>query len=158
ARIVRCRYQGKHLGNSKLRGRSVIQSTTWHTLDEAYNTPQFAECRSKINHDIIRMMTIAALQSFAVVLHTPNPDDDTLQMHSDTILGLAEYLFDQWDRSGFTEEFVKVAPLVLSLNRYARAQLRAFEQETLSTLAIPAEIWSRIWKNYDRRLEIFVAE
>jgi hypothetical protein len=86
-----------------------------------------------------------------VSMHNPGPDGSTIELANEATLGLAELLFTELDNSGFTEIFVKLAPLALALNTRARAQLFAIEQEMLSPLAIPAEAWSLVWQDFDTK-------
>ena len=48
-------------------------------------------------------MTVAAMQSMLVSMHNPKPDSFTIELNNEATLGLAELLFAEWDRSGFTE-------------------------------------------------------
>lgn len=94
------------------------------------------------------------MQSMLVSMHNPKPDNFTIELTNEAILGLAELLFTEWDDSGFTEIIVKLAPLALALNTRARAQLFALEQEMLAPLCIPAEAWSLIWHDFDRKADL----
>ena len=134
---------------------SPAHSIGWNTMNRAAEAEGVEQCLQSMDQRFIRSMTVAAMQSMLVSMHNPKPDSFTIELNNEATLGLAELLFAEWDRSGFTEIVGKLAPLALSLNTRARAQLFALEQEMLSPLCIPAEAWSLIWQDFDRKAALF---
>ena len=127
------------------------KSVGWQELNRAAEAEGVNECLDRMDRDFIYSMTLASIQSMLVAMHNPKPDRFTLDTNAKATLGLARLLFDQWDESGFTDIVVKLAPMSLALNPYARAQLFALEQEMLSPLCIPVEAWGLIWSDFDRK-------
>lgn len=136
--------------------RRPSKGTSWQTLNQAAEASDVLGALQRVDQQMLGTMVAAAMHSMVVVMHHPSPSRESIDRNMEVVLGLAEFLFEEWDRSGFTEKFLPLAPLALGLNDRARAQLLALEQEMLSPMAIPDEAWEQVWEDVGDKADALV--